>query len=110
MVGDGSDDWLAWHDDALKGVTLHRRTYFQWAPNWDHDHCEFCQIAFVVAGDAFARPPYATEGWTIDDEYSWICDRCFETYRARFGWTTRDRLPTDRPDTPPPASPAPVRG
>jgi hypothetical protein len=107
---DDVETWLASYDAALKGVYLHRRPYFQWALNWDHDHCEFCRIAFVVKGDASAEPPNVTEGWTTDDESDWICNTCFDKYRERFNWKVRNRLSSDRPDTGPPTHSVPIKG
>jgi hypothetical protein len=107
---DDVEAWLASYDPALKGAKLHRRPYFQWASNWDHDHCEFCSMAFVVKGDATAQPPNVTEGWTTDTEYDWICNACFEKHRERFEWSVRNRLPSDRPDTGPPTHSAPITG
>ena len=86
----------------LKRATLHCRPYFIWQPDWTHDHCEFCWAAFVVAGDPGASNDPLTEGWTTEDEYHWVCDRCFEDFHQRFEWKTRERRPTDRLDTPPP--------
>jgi hypothetical protein len=104
------EGWLASYEPAFNGVMLHRRQYFQWAPNWDHDHCEFCSIAFVVKGDASAQPPNVAEGWTTDDESNWICNSCFEKYRERFDWKVRKRLASDRPNTGPPTHSAPMKG
>jgi hypothetical protein len=89
--------------EGLMGVTLHKRTYFLWQQDWDHDHCEFCSARFVVSGDKTASPEALTAGWTTDDEYQWICDGCFRDFHEHFGWTIRERSARDRPDTPPPA-------
>ena len=96
------EEWPAWLDRKLSGITLHRRNYFLWRPGWDHDHCAFCWRKFVVAGNR-AEPEDASQGWTTDSEYYWICDACFEKYLRHFGWKVRDSLPTDHPDTPPPS-------
>ncbi len=94
-----ADDWRLHGQDNLHGVTLHRRQYFLWRPDWDHDHCEFCWKSFELPG-APERPNQVTEGWTTDDEYSWICDGCFNDFEMRFSWNLRDRLPSDHQDTP----------
>jgi hypothetical protein len=46
-----------------------------------------------------AKPDSLSEGYTTDAEKHWVCDACFEDFRERFQWTTRERLPTGRPDT-----------
>ena len=92
-----------------KGVTLHRRRYFLWREDWDHDHCEFCWKTLLIPG-APLQPDEVTEGWTTDDEYSWICDACFKDFHERFGWKLRDPLPTDRPETPWPQPTVPFKG
>jgi hypothetical protein len=89
-------------EPKLKGVTLHRRNYFLWSDDWDHDHCEFCSVTFGVAGDLTINGEFRTEGWTTRGEYDWVCDRCFGEHAHRFKWKIRTRRATDRPDTPPP--------
>jgi hypothetical protein len=32
-------------------------------------------------------PDALREGYATSDGYRWICDRCFEDFRARFGWS-----------------------
>lgn len=92
-------DWrLAGQEEWLVGLTLHRRPYFLWPEDWDHDHCEFCWAKFELPGGP--RSDSLTEGWTTEDECHWLCDTCFADFRDRFKWTIRPRLPSDRPDTP----------
>jgi len=77
-------DWRLQNQERyLTGVTLVRRRWSQTRDNWDHDHCEFCWAKF--AGDNI--PDALREGWTTPDEYHWICDNCFNDFRARFSWT-----------------------
>ncbi len=69
----------------LVRLTLRRRRWTQTRQNWDHDHCEFCSAKFAESGDASALH----EGWSTPDEYRWICDRCFNDFRTRFGWIVK---------------------
>jgi len=82
------DDWrLSGRGDLVAGAVLVRRRYRQYAknPQWDHDHCLFCWAKFSL-GD----PPGALhEGYSTEDEYRWICSRCFEDFKDRFHWTVR---------------------
>jgi len=93
------DDWRLHGQEHLQGVTVHRRHYFLWRPDWDHDHCEFCWKTFLLPG-APLQPEQVSEGWTTDDEYNWICDACFNDFRERFKWKLRGSLPSDHVDTP----------
>lgn len=81
-VVDESDWRLQGQETYLTGVTLYRRTWTQYAPHWDHDHCEFCWAKFSAASDDLR------DGWATDDEYRWICDTCFADFRDRFAWVT----------------------
>ena len=62
------NDWrLRGQEKFLKGVTLVRRRYRQYAqnPRWDHDHCSFCWAEFCLKGcpdalqDGYANPALA---------------------------------------------------
>lgn len=74
-------DWrLTNQHEYLNGATLVRRVWRQTRPDWDHDHCEFCFAKLsAFGGDDL------TEGWTTP-EYRWICDTCFDDFRALFHW------------------------
>jgi hypothetical protein len=92
------DDWRLHGQEYLQGVTLHRRRYFLWRSDWDHDHCAFCWKTFLLPG-APLEADQVSEGWTTDDEYHWLCDECFGDFKQRFQWKVRDPLPNDHPDT-----------
>ena len=81
MQEDG--DWrLRDQENYLKGVTLVHRKYRQYesAPNWDHDHCEFCWVKFMVED----HPDVLHEGWTTEDNHRWICNNCFDDFKEMF--------------------------
>lgn len=92
------DDWrLTTQARFLSGVGLHWRA---WSParsvdphgGWDHDHCAFCMVHF---GDHVFEDDPNTQlaGYTTDDGYHWICERCFEDFKDQFRWVV---------ETPPP--------
>jgi hypothetical protein len=63
------------------------RTWWNYHPGCDHDHCAFCWAKFPwqPAGDDHVS---YDDGWvTADDDCTWICPVCFEDYKDRFGWT-----------------------
>jgi hypothetical protein len=61
-----------------KLLHIHYETYDE---NWDHDHCEFC--SFII-DDEF-KLFYCTE-----DQYHWICEKCFNEYKDMFKWQVLD--------------------
>ena len=50
--------------------------------HWDHDHCEFCgiEISGIFGEDIL------NEGWANEDEYYWICDKCFNEFKDIYRW------------------------
>jgi hypothetical protein len=76
------DDWRRQaQDEYLMGVRLRLMKWRMSRPGWDHDHCSFCR-AKISAYEGDLRTGYAT-----DDEYHWICPKCFEDFREEFRWT-----------------------
>jgi hypothetical protein len=83
------DDWRRQGQERyLKDATLVHRKYRQNAknPNWDHDHCAFCQAKFSFLD----RPDHLKEGYATEDDYHWICPKCFHDFREEFGWTMKE--------------------
>ncbi len=81
------NDWrLTGQEKYLKGVTLYWRIYTRSSESWDHDHCEFCWAKFMVED----HPDVLHEGYTTEDEYRWICKKCFEDFKGIFDWKIRD--------------------
>jgi len=83
------DGRLHGQENYLKGVTLVFRSYRQNADNplWDHDHCEFCgaKSSLDTRIEDALRSGYATT-----DDYSWICQTCFEDFKEMFKWEVID--------------------
>ena len=78
-----TNDWrLTDQEQYLKGVTLYWREYTRWSESWDHDHCEFCWAKFMVED----YPDVLHEGYTTEDQYRWICKKCFEDFKNMFEW------------------------
>lgn len=80
------DDWrITTQETYLSGRTLRWSRWTAYKPGWDHDHCEFCWAKFAAEVDDDVE--YDTGWMTADDTYHWVCPRCFEDFRERFGWT-----------------------
>ena len=78
------DDWrLQGRERYLKGVTPYWREYSRYSETWDHDHCAFCWAKFCVAS---ACPDSLQEGYATEDNYRWICEKCFEDFKEMFEW------------------------
>jgi len=98
------DDWrLTGQEKYLKGVTLVHRRYRQYKenPNWDHDHCAFCWIEFCLEGCSGS----IQEGYATQDDYHWICPKCFVDFKDRFQWAVVEAIedntePRHAPDRP----------
>lgn len=76
------DDWRRQaQDEYLMGVRLRLMKWRMSRPGWDHDHCAFC---FAKLSNHAGDLP---KGYTTDDEYHWICPKCFEDFREEFRWT-----------------------
>ena len=90
------DDWRITNQDRyLTGVVLQRLPYAQRNTATDHDHCEFCMEKFSDKdGDL-------SIGYCTLDCYYWICEACFQDFRAAFAWRLSDRnaSPSVRPGT-----------
>ena len=77
------NDWrLTNQEKYLKGVRLFWQQYTTYSQEWDHDHCEFCWAKFMENGG----PGILTAGYTTEDNYRWICQRCYEDFKDRFAW------------------------
>ncbi len=82
MADEQPDDWRLQGQDAyLTSVTLFRRAFRRRSTEWDHDHCEFCWTKFSEAPISDS----IQEGYTTEDECRWVCPRCFDDFKQRFG-------------------------
>jgi hypothetical protein len=79
---DGGDWRLLGQEDYLFGATLFYRNYSDRKTSTDHDHCEFCGTKF-----SDTIPDTLRKGYTISDDYRWICDNCFADFKDDFRWT-----------------------
>lgn len=83
------EDWRRQGQEIyLKGIKLVWKRYSRYRDGWDHDHCEFCGAKFTESGG----PGVLTEGYASDDNYRWVCNRCYEDFREEFGWGTGDAV------------------
>jgi len=81
---DESDWRLRGQEEYLQGVRLVRRKFRRDPKNLerDHDHCEFCWAKFMAED----IPDTLHEGYTTMDNYTWICETCFQDFQQKFGW------------------------
>lgn len=71
------NDWRYQNQDKyLQGLKFIFIPYKSKDEN-DHDHCEFCggKFSSVISG-AF------NEGWTDENQYRWICNKCFQDFEV----------------------------
>ena len=77
-----SDDWRRQGQEKyLKGKVL---TWKKYSGHREHDHCEFCSAKFME----IEGPDTLNEGYATDDNYRWICKKCFDDFCEEFEWTT----------------------
>ena len=85
------EDWrLMGQERFLAGVTLVWKDYHAPRPDWDHDHCAFCQAKFMDRSDVPDTLPsgYAAQAASPEaqDDYHWVCGDCAHDFTQRFGW------------------------
>jgi hypothetical protein len=81
------NDWrLQGQEKYLKGETLFYRQYADRKTKTDHDHCEFCWAKFSDESDDLKA------GYTTEDDYRWICDKCFDDFKEMFLFKTSNLL------------------
>ena len=88
-----SDDWRAELLRAipyLRGQNFIRKTYTEYRPGWDHDHCAVCSVKFAehdIKGEKVLREGYAiTADYDKGANYEWVCPECFEASKDKMGW------------------------
>ena len=77
-------DWrLQGQENYLRLKKLVFKNYSDRTHKSDHDHCEFC-------GDKFSEliPESLKSGYTTENDYHWICNKCFTDFKDKFEWTT----------------------
>ena len=74
-------DWrLNGQERYLYGVKLKHMNIKDKLNPSDHEHCEFCLEKISNYPNAI-HDAYCTE-----DEYHWVCDNCYNDFKARFNW------------------------
>ncbi len=94
------NDWrLAGNEKLFRGAVFERKTYTQWSPTWDHDHCSFCWAEFVEDGSPEHEAGTFHEGYSTPgppsqprEDYYWVCTPCFDDFRAHLGWKLRPEI------------------
>jgi hypothetical protein len=83
------NDWrLMGQERYLRGRQWLRKSYRKPRPEWDHDHCSFCQAKFMEPG----TPDTLHEGYSTQDDYYWVCPLCFSDFKNMFDWS--EQTPT----------------
>jgi hypothetical protein len=84
-MADDSDWRLMGQENWLSGRAVRQAEWSSDRPDWDHDHCAFCnaEIAEVKTDHVEYTAGYVR----ADDNYTWICPPCFEDFRERLAWT-----------------------
>lgn len=78
-------DWrLMGQEIYLKGVKLNFKSYKTQCDEWDHDHCAFCSEKFCLDIKDALKEGYATE-----DNYHWVCLKCYEDFKRDFEWVVK---------------------
>lgn len=75
--------------EHLRGGSFRRKAYVQYRRDWDHDHCEMCNVKFMEAktkisetiNEGFA----STENYVHGANYAWLCADCFTFLKPRLG-------------------------
>ena len=77
---DESDWRLSGQERYLKGVALVHCQYHRNAknPTWDHDHCAFCSVKFMVED----YPGVLRMGYSTTDDYHWICENMLRGFQG----------------------------
>jgi hypothetical protein len=75
-------DWRIDLSKWTRDAKLRFKKYEQPSEDWDHDHCEACMTKFMESG----RPGILTAGYVTEDNYRWICPKCFEELKEEMAW------------------------
>ena len=83
MTNPGQDWRLQGQENYLFSKKLVFKNYSDRATNYEHDYCEFC-------GNKFSEliPECLKSGYTTENNYHWICNKCFNDFKDKFEWTT----------------------
>ena len=58
-----------------------KKVSFNEFPQKDHEHCSFCWGKFGHSSE------FLQDGYCTEDEYHWICEKCFEDFKEQFKWS-----------------------
>jgi hypothetical protein len=81
------EDWNWEGYEWLIGAHWRWKDYYQRVKNLDHAHCVICNAGFSVIYDGDHRTGYTkADQPKYDDDYHWICKRCFDDMKDLFNW------------------------
>ena len=75
------------------GTKMLFKAYEPTRPDWDHDHCSFCQIKFAppAIAQTLKSEDVQVAGYATTSEfvrgagYEWICEACWADFADEFG-------------------------
>lgn len=82
------DDWrlnFGNTPEFYASLTWSFKKWTQTRPDWDHDHCDFCQTKISDSEIDQA----VNEGWTDNDENHWVCAPCFKDFKDMYRWNVK---------------------
>jgi hypothetical protein len=86
-------DWRLEHLETqpyLRGASFVRKPYRAYRPDWEHDHCAACWVAFAVPGgddrDVLHEGYATTDSFIRGADYEWVCTPCFKEFAAEMAW------------------------
>jgi hypothetical protein len=84
-------------EDDLRIAARYRGLAFRWErwtrphPDWDHDHCFFCQACICDSGER-GHYGHAFVLRSRDDSAFWVCRSCFKLVRSLLLWRIEPNL------------------
>ena len=81
-------DWrLNGQERYLRAKTFKFKTYTPYREDWAHDHCAFCWVK-IEPYPAIA--PSIDTGYSTDEDYYWVCSKCYQDFQESFDWKCED--------------------
>ena len=77
-----NNDWrLTNQTNYLYKKVLKKQPFKVYKEGWEHEHCEFCSERIDK------NTPVA---YSSDNNYYWICEKCYEDFKDMFEWTVEE--------------------
>ena len=84
MEGFIMEDWRLFDQEEylLKKTLIHKD--YRTSSAGDHEHCCFCWEKFSRMDEDLHL------GYCTEDEYHWICEKCYQDFRLHFQWVVKN--------------------